>query len=229
LYRFLSGLRFAAEVRSAQNEDRADRHGRYLRAERVFRKLNGLTIGRWRVQPWRVDSSRDLTARARIRDAALRRFGEDGFAATTVRRIALDAKVSAGLVVHHFGSKQGLIEACDAYAIEFSQAAQERDAPLEGSGEVLGYLARSMVERAHSTAEMFDEMVVRTEQELDRTGARDSDDPKLRAAVIVSLELGGYAMRTQLARYLGVDPASRQGFERLGEVIAEVLMKGLYK
>jgi TetR/AcrR family transcriptional regulator, regulator of cefoperazone and chloramphenicol sensitivity len=175
-----------------------------------------------------VDSSRDLTARARIRDAAVRRFADDGFAATTVRRIALDAKVSAGLVVHHFGSKQGLIEACDAYAIEFSQAAHERGEPLEGSGEVLGYLARSTVERAHSTAAMFDEMVTRTEQELEQTGARDSGDPKLRAAVIVSLELGGFAMRTHLARYLGVDPSSRQGFVRLGEAIAEVLTKGLY-
>jgi hypothetical protein len=31
-----------------------------------------------------VDVSADLTARARIRDAALRRFGQNGFAATTV-------------------------------------------------------------------------------------------------------------------------------------------------
>jgi hypothetical protein len=85
-----------------------------------------------------------------------------------------------------------------------------------------------MVERAQTTAAMFDEMVTRTAEELSRTGARDSADPKLRAAVIVSLELGGYAMRTQLARYLGVDPASREGFARLGEVIGEVLMKGLY-
>ncbi|MBP2320945.1 AcrR family transcriptional regulator [Kibdelosporangium banguiense] len=175
-----------------------------------------------------MDSTGDLTARARIRDAALRRFGVDGFAATTVRRVALDARVSAGLVVHHFGSKQGLIEACDAYAIEFSQAAQERGEAVDGSGDVLGYLARSMVERAGTTAAMFDEMVVRTERELGRTGARDCADPKLRAAVIVSLELGGYAMRTQLARYLGVDPSSREGFARLGEVIGDVLRKGLY-
>lgn len=175
-----------------------------------------------------MDFSADLTARARIRDAAIRRFGSDGFAATTVRRIALDAKVSAGLVVHHFGSKLGLISACDTYALEFSRTAAERGEALDGSGDLLGYLARSMVERAQTTAAMFDEMVERTSQELSRTGARVSDDPKLRAAVIVSLELGGYAMRTQLARYLGVDPSSPQGFARLGEVIGEVLMKGLY-
>jgi len=35
----------------------------------------------------------DLTARARIRDAALARFGADGVAATTVRAVAADAGV----------------------------------------------------------------------------------------------------------------------------------------
>jgi AcrR family transcriptional regulator len=52
----------------------------------------------------------DLTARARIRDAAIRRFGSDGFGAS-VRAIAADAAVSPGLVMHHFGSKEGLVEA----------------------------------------------------------------------------------------------------------------------
>ena len=49
----------------------------------------------------------DLTARARVRDAAIARFGRDGFAAS-LRAIAADAGVTAGLVVHHFGSKDGL-------------------------------------------------------------------------------------------------------------------------
>jgi AcrR family transcriptional regulator len=191
----------------------------------VFSFLNGLTIGRGRGQPGGVHFSEDLTARARIRDAALLRFATDGFAGTPIKRIALDAKVSAGLVVHHFGSKHGLIEACDAYAIAFAKAAEERD---EGNGEVLGYLARSMVERAESTTEMFDEMVTRTEQALGETGARDTPDAKLRAAVLVSLELGGYALRAQLSRYLGVDSLSQAGFERLGEAMSDILTRGLY-
>ena len=51
--------------------------------------------------------SPDLTARARIRDAAIECFARQGFA-VSVRAIAAHAGVSPGLVIHHFGSKAGL-------------------------------------------------------------------------------------------------------------------------
>ena len=60
--------------------------------------------------------SEDLTTRARIRDAAIRCFGRDGFRAG-VRVVAEEAGVSPGLVLHHFGSKDGLREACDAHVL----------------------------------------------------------------------------------------------------------------
>ena len=60
----------------------------------------------------------DLTARARIRDAAIQLFAERGIAAATIRDIAQAAGVSSGLVRHHFGSKEALHDVCDAYAKE---------------------------------------------------------------------------------------------------------------
>ena len=60
--------------------------------------------------------SEDLTARARIRDAAVARFGRDGFRAP-VRAIAEDAGVSAALVIHHFGSKDALRAECDEHVL----------------------------------------------------------------------------------------------------------------
>src|SRR3712207_8086528 len=54
---------------------------------------------------FRSSADDDLTGRARIRDAAIRRFAVDGFG-TSVRAIAADAGVSPGLVIHHFGSKE---------------------------------------------------------------------------------------------------------------------------
>ncbi|MEV4315889.1 TetR family transcriptional regulator [Actinocrispum sp. NPDC049592] len=164
--------------------------------------------------------SEDLTARARIRDAAVRRFGLDGFAGTPIKRIAADARVSAGLVVHHFGSKQGLIEACDAYAIAFAEVAEQR---TEGNHEVLAYLARAMVERSADTAPLFDQMVARSEQALAESEARDTTDPKQRAAVLVAMELGGYALRAHLGRYFG-----EADFEHIGRAMSEILTKGLY-
>ena len=60
----------------------------------------------------------DLTARARIRDSAIVYFGRHGFQSATVRAIAADAGVSPALVIHHFGSKDGLREACDGYVTD---------------------------------------------------------------------------------------------------------------
>lgn len=60
----------------------------------------------------------DLTARARIRDAALEQFAEKGINGATMRGIASVAGVSLGLVQHHFGTKAGLRLACDELVIE---------------------------------------------------------------------------------------------------------------
>jgi len=46
----------------------------------------------------------DLTARARIREAALRHFADDGYEGATIRAIARSAGVSPGLLRHHYGS-----------------------------------------------------------------------------------------------------------------------------
>ena len=59
-------------------------------------------------------------------DAAVRGAGR---AAVTVREIAAAAGVSAGLVMHHYGSKDGLKEAVDRRAVAFFE-------------ELIGELAR---------------------------------------------------------------------------------------
>jgi AcrR family transcriptional regulator len=55
----------------------------------------------------------DLTGRARLRDAAIECFAAHGFD-ESLRAIAARAQVSAGLVRHHFGSKEALRAECDA-------------------------------------------------------------------------------------------------------------------
>jgi len=80
-------------------------------------------------------SAEDLTARARIRDAAILRFGRDGFRAG-VRTVAEDAGVSPALVLHHFGSKQRLREECDAHVLA-TIAAHKNEALGPGGADVL--------------------------------------------------------------------------------------------
>src|SRR4051812_35188546 len=81
----------------------------------------------------------DLTAKANVRNAALRLFAERGHDAVTVREIAAAAGVSPALVVHHFGSKDGLRAAVDSYAAKafdalFSMDEQDLAAMLTGDG-----------------------------------------------------------------------------------------------
>ncbi|HZC41676.1 MAG TPA: helix-turn-helix domain-containing protein, partial [Streptosporangiaceae bacterium] len=64
----------------------------------------------------------DRTARAVIRDEALRLFAGRGPDAVTVRQIAAAAGVSPALVVHHFGSKEGLRQAVDQHVLDLFDA-----------------------------------------------------------------------------------------------------------
>lgn len=60
----------------------------------------------------------DLTARERIRRAALRLYAEDGEARVSMRRVAAEVGVTVGLIQHHFGTKEGLRRAVDAIVVE---------------------------------------------------------------------------------------------------------------
>src|ERR1700709_1610388 len=100
--------------------------------------------------------SADLTASARIRDAAIDQFAQHGFA-VGLRTIAEDAGVSAALVIHHFGSKEGLRQACDDFVAESIRAAKSESlqasdpaswfaqmAEIESFAPSMAYLVRSM-------------------------------------------------------------------------------------
>jgi len=59
----------------------------------------------------------DLTARARIIDAAVAVFAEQG-ASASMRAIAAAAGVSPGLITHHFGTKEALKAECDERVLD---------------------------------------------------------------------------------------------------------------
>jgi TetR/AcrR family transcriptional regulator, regulator of cefoperazone and chloramphenicol sensitivity len=58
----------------------------------------------------------DLTTKARLRETALALFADHGITATSLRSIAAVAGVSPGLVIHHFGSKDGLRRATPSWS-----------------------------------------------------------------------------------------------------------------
>ena len=119
-----------------------------------------------------VRADTDLTARARIRDAAILRFAVDGFGAS-VRAIAADAGVSAGLVMHHFGSKDKLRAECDEHLLatirrlkreNVAEAAAGQSffhkfAAAEENAPIVGYVLRSMQDGSPLAREFIDHMV----------------------------------------------------------------------
>ena len=173
-------------------------------------------------------SAEDLTARARIRDAALRLFAERGLDGTTIRDIARAAGVSGGLIRHHFGSKDDLRAACDSYALDQIMRIKEQ-AVLEGQ---LGnpafmsaahptvlltyrYLARSLLDGSPAAEAMFDEMVELCEACLARHNPGQMADPRGFSAVLVAMQSGLLMMHGQLSRWLGADIFTAEGHLRL--------------
>lgn len=186
-------------------------------------------------QPVGEPAPQDLTARARIRDAALRLFAERGTEGATIRDIAKAAGVSAGLVRHHFGSKEALREACDSYVLERVVRIKEQ-AVLEGQLTnpafihalypallpMMRYIARAMVDGSPAAARMFDDTVELTEQWLARHNPGLSSDPRAYAAVLVAMNLGRLVLHEHLSRVLGVDVLSVPGQLRMGRGTVDI-------
>jgi len=80
-----------------------------------------------------------IPADERILRAALARIAVDGLGAP-LRVVAQDAGVSAGLIIHHYGSREKLLEACDRRVLEVT-VEQKRTAIFGGAGAMLAQMA----------------------------------------------------------------------------------------
>lgn len=177
-------------------------------------------------------SPADLTARARIRDAALEQFAERGFAAATMRGIGDAAGVSLGLVQHHFGSKDGLRAACDEFVIEVFR---HRILGLNDKGQLanpnalaelavqapllMRYLARSAVDGSDPAQEVFALLAQGAEQFLTSTWPErfpsDAEQTRDTAAVMTAMHSGIAILLGPIAHRMGVDAGTAQDSMRI--------------
>jgi AcrR family transcriptional regulator len=156
----------------------------------------------------------DLTAVARIRDAAIDQFGREGFA-VGLRAIATAAGVSPGLVIHHFGSKEGLRTACDAYIADTvrrskAETIQSSDpatwfaqmAEIEEYAPIMAYLVRSLQTGGDLAKLLWRNMIDNAEQYIDdgvRAGTiKPSADPKARARFLAMAGGGSFLLYLQM-------------------------------
>lgn len=195
-----------------------------------------------------VSPEEDLTARARIRDAALVRFAADGFGAP-IRAIATDAGVSPALVLHHFGSKDGLRRACDEHVRRLIAEGKEPIyGPTGGSraADILAlladterygvptlYLLRAFQAGGELARELVDRMVELTRETLDegvRAGLlRPSHDDAARARYLVMVSLGALVVDQALHPADPQDPGAmaREYIARYALPSAEIFTDGL--
>lgn len=194
----------------------------------------------------------DRTARAVIRDEALRLFAEQGPDAVSVRRIAAAAGVSPALVVHHFGSKEGLRDVVDQHVLQMfdgmlaemtGQGPELFDPAATGSmveavlrflppdSPVPAYLRRMLLTDSAAGRELFGRLFTASQGMLaamsDAGMAAPGADPAVRAAFLMANDLAVLLLRDRLTEALGVDPLSPEGMARWAAEMLSVYATGL--
>lgn len=187
----------------------------------------------------------DLLPQVRIRTAALELFAQQGFERATVRQVAQRADVSPGLVMHHYGSKQGLRDACDAWVVEALSDEQTMIAltNLPSLQDYLAahpelrpltdYLVASLREGGDVASHLFDRMLALTDTIMataEQAGVVHlPDDRQAALAILVTNSLGSLVLSDQLARAMGgtslFDP---DVLHRYGMVGAELYTHGIF-
>lgn len=191
----------------------------------------------------------DLRAAAVIRESAMRLFAERGAAAVTVREIAAAAGVSAGLVIHHYGSKDGLKEAVDRRAVaffeemigEFGRLGEEGGgaslvelfaARLESEPAMAGYIRRLLLDGGEAADGLFAKLLDATEAGMRALAAagvvRPAPDERIRTAFLLCNDLSLVLLRRQITRSLGFDPLTREGLGPWSAAVLDVYTSGVF-
>lgn len=167
----------------------------------------------------------------------MRHFAEEGFEKATIRGIAETAGVSSGLIRHHFGSKEALRDACDAYVLGVVRKLNEQTWAAFDAGDLgqaaaarvpIGrfnhYIARSLIDGG--SGELFDEITRLGEAWVATFDARREDEPdteaRVRAAVVTAWGLALPIMSEHLSRVLGVDVSTPEGDTLLARALLEL-------
>lgn len=182
--------------------------------------------------------AQDLTARARIRDAALAELGEKGVEKATFRSIADRAGVSVGLVQHHFGTKEQLREACDEAVMALVRHKVEAttdgsiaskpvvDGLLSSAPLIQRYVARALADGSPAIRRLLDQVMDESEDYIvrewpDRFSPSTSTTRDV-AAVMTAMSLSVMVLQQHLATRIGVEPYSRDSIIRTGSAMLDV-------
>lgn len=187
----------------------------------------------------------DTDTRGRILATAIDLFGRGGVAATSVRSIAAEAGVSAPLVIHYFGGKDGLRRACDQQLIDYldqlagpvlrgEDPSEHLDADdVAALRSTAGYMITVIREGGEAAQDLYTKL---TEQNLNalNEGVRAGTvrpaaaDDAARAALTVAHSLAEHLLADLIAGYLGTTPRSPEMQARVGRESIELYTHGLF-
>ncbi len=193
----------------------------------------------------------DLTGAARIRNAALRHFAARGVAATSIRDVAKAARVSPGLVQHHFPSKARLRSAVDDFVIR--RALEAFGTPVSGgppqeialqlgsriaefiraNPDVFAYIGRSLLEADKPGLDLLEHLLVLAHAQLERLAGegllRSDLDFNWAALHVILIDIAAFLLEPALTRYLGEPLLSDAGLERMRKATTDLFLKGIYR
>ena len=180
----------------------------------------------------------------RILTTAIDLFGRHGVKATSVRAIAEQAGVSPPLVIHHYGSKEKLREACDDRVLAFireSKAETMRaglggppiqvDTRVAQARPALRYLARTLSEGSPRLDEFVDDLVEDavgyTAQGVETGLVLPSANPRARVVILTLWSLGALVLHEHMQRLLGEDLIGEGSTDLYTQTMLELFSEGL--
>ena len=168
--------------------------------------------------------------RTAILEAALTQIANGGLSSLRVHRVAAAAGVSPPLVLHHFASKAGLVEACDQHVLAVlhdsvriteaggSEASVQALVALPDGELALQYVGRSLADGGPVGRWWFDtimELLTSSHRRMVDAGlAREVDDPEMLIALAASMDMGMLVLRPLVEAHLGVELTAPETFER---------------
>ena len=191
----------------------------------------------------------DLRAAAVIRDSAMQLFAERGAAGVTVREIAAAAGVSPGLVMHHYGSKDGLKDAADRRAAAFfeemlgemartgegggsASLAELLATRLEDEPVLVEYVRRLLLDGGDAAdalfVKLFDASEAGMRSLVDAGIARPAQDERTRTAFLLANDLSLLLLRRQITGVTGTDPLARSGLAVWTAAVMDVYTGGIF-
>jgi AcrR family transcriptional regulator len=190
----------------------------------------------------------DLTAAARIRNAALEGFARDGVTATSIRDVAKAAKVSAGLVQHHFKTKAALQQAVNEHVVQIAMEAFEgleetttTDELVQTIGDrITGlvrdhrsaalYVIRSVAQGEEAGLNIFDGLVALATAHVERLARdetlREDVDQLWTALHLVIFNLGTVLFEPAIDRHLPAPLRDPDQLERWNRATTQLLSHG---